>query len=118
MDFASWLQTLSERDRDIVLCLCQGDPPIELARKHGISRGRVSQLRRELHDDWQIFQGEEDVSQDEISVADSTASDGEKPVPPRGTATDDALKEELLREAVAWDDLEDRIASTSDTMQE
>ena len=118
MDFPSWLQTLRERDRDVVLGLCQGDRPTEIARKHGLSRGRVSQLRRELHDDWQAFQGGEAGSRGRTSVAVSTASDAEKPVEPRSTQTDEARKEELLREAVAWDDLEDRIASMSDTMPE
>jgi hypothetical protein len=32
--------------------------------------------------------------------------------------TDDALKEELLREDLEWDDLHDRMASMSDDMEE
>ena len=71
IDFPSWLQTLNRRDRDIALRLCQGDRPIEVARKHGISRGRVSQLRRALHEDWRAFQGE-------AGVADATVSDAQE----------------------------------------
>jgi DNA-directed RNA polymerase specialized sigma subunit len=62
IDFPRWLQTLPERDRDIVLRLCQGERPVEVARQYGITRGRVSQLRRELHDGWLQFHGELPVS--------------------------------------------------------
>jgi hypothetical protein len=62
IDFPRWLQTLPERDRDIVLRLCQGERPVEVARRYHITRGRVSQLRRELHDGWLRFHGELPVS--------------------------------------------------------
>jgi hypothetical protein len=58
IDFARWLETLPERDRDIVFRLCQGERPVEVARRYHITRGRVSQLRRELHDGWLRFHGE------------------------------------------------------------
>lgn len=58
IDFPRWLQTLPDRDRDIVLRLCQGERPVEVARQYGITRGRVSQLRRELHEGWLRFHGE------------------------------------------------------------
>jgi hypothetical protein len=58
IDFPQWLETLPQRDRDIVLQLCQGDRPVEVARHHGITRGRGSQLRKELHDGWLRFHGE------------------------------------------------------------
>lgn len=32
--------------------------PLEVVRQYGITRGRVSQLRRELHDGWLRFHGE------------------------------------------------------------
>ena len=31
----------------------------ELAAKHKLTAGRISQMRRELHSDWQRFHGEE-----------------------------------------------------------
>ena len=65
IDFPRWLETLPERDRDIVLRLCQGERPVDVARHHGITRGRVSQLRRELHDGWLRFHGELPLSVDD-----------------------------------------------------
>ena len=35
-----------------------GQRTLDLSRKYGISPGRVSQVRREFHDDWQRFCGE------------------------------------------------------------
>jgi hypothetical protein len=35
--------------------MMQGDRTQELSRSFGISPARVSQLRREFHDDWQRF---------------------------------------------------------------
>ena len=32
-----------------------GERTSEVASKHGLSPGRVSQLRREFHDDWEFF---------------------------------------------------------------
>jgi DNA-binding CsgD family transcriptional regulator len=38
--------------------LATGETTSTVARIFGISRGRVSQLRRELYDAWRMFQGE------------------------------------------------------------
>jgi hypothetical protein len=35
-----------------------GDRPVEVARKFGLTAGRVSQLRRAFHQDWQAFGGD------------------------------------------------------------
>jgi hypothetical protein len=32
-----------------------GERTLDVAGKYGLSPGRVSQLRRELHDDWEFF---------------------------------------------------------------
>ncbi|MCA9238235.1 MAG: hypothetical protein KDA44_22335 [Planctomycetales bacterium] len=58
IDFTAWLQTLSERDRQITCTLARGEETRAVARTFQISAGRVSQLRRELHDSWQRFCGE------------------------------------------------------------
>ena len=52
IDFPRWLHTLPQRDRDIVLRLCQGERPVEVARQHRITRVRVSQFRKKLYDGW------------------------------------------------------------------
>jgi len=51
-DFPSWLTTLSQRDRTIIEDLTLGHRTLDVARKHGISPARVSQLRREFHQGW------------------------------------------------------------------
>ena len=58
VDFSSWLGQLTRRTRQIAQDLAQGDSTSEVARKHGLSAGRVSQLRRELYDAWRVFTGE------------------------------------------------------------
>jgi len=58
MDVRAWFATLSRRTRQIAKDLAYGFSTSEVAKKHGVTAGRVSQLRRELHDAWQVFQGE------------------------------------------------------------
>ena len=58
LDFAAWLDSLPMRNRHIAELLAAETPGQEVARRFGISSGRVSQLRRELRDDWYRFQGE------------------------------------------------------------
>ena len=55
IDFPSWLKTRTDRDRRIIEDMMQDERTLDLARKHGISPGRVSQLRREFMDDWNRF---------------------------------------------------------------
>jgi hypothetical protein len=60
LDFPAWLNTLSDRDRRVVEDLMQGERTLDVARKHGLSPGRVSQLRREFLTRWRLFCGEVD----------------------------------------------------------
>ena len=55
IDFPTWLGTLSSRDRRIAETLSVGERTKDVARRFGISSGRVSQLRRELRDCWDRF---------------------------------------------------------------
>jgi hypothetical protein len=54
-DFPAWLATQSPRNRKIAEALAVGHSTSEVARRFNISPGRVSQLRRELHDSWSEF---------------------------------------------------------------
>jgi hypothetical protein len=54
-DFPAWRLTRTERDRRIMDALMFGERPLDISRRHGISPGRVSQLRRDFHDDWCRF---------------------------------------------------------------
>ena len=55
LDFATWLRTLSRRDRKVTLDLAMGNRTGEIARKYDLSDGRISQLRKELHLSWEIM---------------------------------------------------------------
>jgi len=58
IDFPRWLGTLSARTGRLVNELMCGEKTSVAARAFGVSPGRVSQLRQELHDDWLRFHGE------------------------------------------------------------
>ena len=55
LEFGSWLADLKRRDRKLVRFLAAGNTPSEAAGRFGISRARVSQLRRELRMGWESF---------------------------------------------------------------
>ena len=58
IDFQSWLRTLPRRERRVALKLAVGESTSGVAKLFQITSGRVSQLRRELFQRWQEFQGE------------------------------------------------------------
>ena len=58
VDFPRWLETLSLRDRRLAEQLMLGERAHETAERFGLSRARVSQVRRELSLDWSRFHGE------------------------------------------------------------
>jgi hypothetical protein len=55
IDFPAWRARHAERDRRVLDDLMLGERTLDVAGKHGLSPGRVSQLRREFHDDWEFF---------------------------------------------------------------
>ncbi len=55
IDFAAWLKSLRPRMRRLANILATGESTANVARKFGVSNGRVSQLRRELMGRWDIF---------------------------------------------------------------
>jgi len=63
IDFPAWVQTRSDRDQRIIDELMAGERTFDVSRRHGLSPGRVSQLRREFHDDWLSFNSEKIDSQ-------------------------------------------------------
>jgi hypothetical protein len=58
LDARAWLATLSGRTRQVARELACGYSTGDVARRHGVTPGRISQLRRELYQAWQLFQGE------------------------------------------------------------
>jgi DNA-directed RNA polymerase specialized sigma24 family protein len=55
IDFPAFLATRSDRDRRIAEDMMLGDTTLELSGRHGVSPGRISQLRRQFHADWRAF---------------------------------------------------------------
>jgi DNA-directed RNA polymerase specialized sigma24 family protein len=55
IDFPDFLAGLSDRDRQITEDMMMGDTTQELSGRYRLSAGRISQLRRELKDDWHAF---------------------------------------------------------------
>jgi hypothetical protein len=55
IDFPTWRQTRTERDRRIIDRLLLRERTGAVAREFGLSPGRVAQLRRQFHADWLRF---------------------------------------------------------------
>jgi hypothetical protein len=60
IDFAQWLDGLTQRRRQIALCLAVGERTSAVAARYRVTPARISQIRRELADGWHRFQGEGD----------------------------------------------------------
>jgi hypothetical protein len=58
LDVGAWFGTLSRRMKQIARDLAFGFSTSEVARKYGVTAGRISQLRRTLEESWGEFQGE------------------------------------------------------------
>ena len=56
MDFPQWLSTYSDRDRRVALDMMTGERTLDVSERFGLSPGRISQMRRQYHDDWLRFQ--------------------------------------------------------------
>ena len=59
LDFADWLKTLTRRDQKIIAALARRERSSDVADRFGVSRGRISQLRRRYEWGWLKFQGEQ-----------------------------------------------------------
>ena len=58
LDVGAWFATLTKRMREIAKDLAFGCSTSEVARKHNVTAGRISQLRRTLEESWAAFQQE------------------------------------------------------------
>jgi len=65
-DFPAWLDTLPRRNRRIAKTLALNHTTGEVAKRFGVSAGRISQLRRDLERSWQQFHGE--AASDELDA--------------------------------------------------
>jgi hypothetical protein len=55
IDFPAWLATLTGRERRIIRLMARNERTLDLSKQFGLSPARISQLRREFHDDWLHF---------------------------------------------------------------
>ena len=55
IDFNEWLDSLSLSHRRLANKMCEGRSTSELSADQNVSRGRISQVRRELEDSWRQF---------------------------------------------------------------
>jgi hypothetical protein len=55
IEFPAWLPTRTSRDRRLIADLAVGERTGDVARKYGLSAGRISQLRRAFCEDWTHF---------------------------------------------------------------
>ena len=58
MDVSAWFATLTKRMKEIAKDLAFGCSTSEVAKRHGVTAGRISQLRRVLEESWAAFQQE------------------------------------------------------------
>ncbi|HZY85531.1 MAG TPA: hypothetical protein VFE78_11925 [Gemmataceae bacterium] len=58
IDFPAWRAGRTERDQRVLDDLMVGERTLEVAGRHGLSPGRVSQLRREFRTDWRRYCGD------------------------------------------------------------
>jgi hypothetical protein len=58
IDFSAWLKSHPHRHRRIIAGMAGGEGTFALADQFGLSRSRISQLRREYEQSWLRFQGE------------------------------------------------------------
>ena len=58
IDVSAWFATLTQRMKQIAKDLALGCSTAEVASKHGVTAGRISQMRRTLEESWAMFQNE------------------------------------------------------------
>ena len=58
IDFGNWLQVLTARLRRMAKVLATGESTTRAAKRFSVSPGRISQIRQELKQSWEAFQGE------------------------------------------------------------
>jgi hypothetical protein len=59
IDYPAWLSQLGTRNREVAEDMTLDHSTQELAEKHKLTQGRISQMRREFHRDWRRFHEEE-----------------------------------------------------------
>jgi hypothetical protein len=58
IDFPEWLHTWNERDRRLIEDMLGGESTTRLAKKYGVTQGRIAQKRAQYRRGWERFAGE------------------------------------------------------------
>jgi hypothetical protein len=58
IDFPDWLVTLTPRERQMVGAMADNERTMDIGKRFELSPARISQMRRELHNDWRRFLGD------------------------------------------------------------
>jgi hypothetical protein len=61
-DFPAWLTTRTERDRRLIEDISRDERTTRLAQRFGLSKGPISQLRREYQQAWRRFVGDREAT--------------------------------------------------------
>jgi hypothetical protein len=62
IDWPAWLKTLTGRERRLIRAMARNERTLDLSKEFELSPARISQLRREFHDDWHRFLGDLDLA--------------------------------------------------------
>jgi hypothetical protein len=57
IDVAAWFRSLARKKRRIAQSLAKGEGMGKVARMFALTAGRINQLRQELAESWEEFQG-------------------------------------------------------------
>jgi hypothetical protein len=55
IDLRNWLSTWGPKDRAIIDDMVSGERTADVAEKHRLTAGRVSQKRRQFREDWERY---------------------------------------------------------------
>jgi hypothetical protein len=55
IDWPAWLATLTARERRMIRLMARNERTLDLSKQFDVSPARISQLRREFHEDWLRF---------------------------------------------------------------
>jgi hypothetical protein len=69
LDIEAWLRSETVRKRAVANALAAGERPSALAARFSVSYGRISQLRHELRQSWERFQGSVEDRQRRVVAA-------------------------------------------------
>jgi hypothetical protein len=59
IDSPAWLSQIGPRNREVAQDMVLEHSTLDLARRHRVTPARISQLRRQFHQDWRRFHGEQ-----------------------------------------------------------